>query len=78
MPAEVAGYRTKNGDRHVLLWAAPEKGEESVAHAGVPAAGHKERTDVANGQGFVPATVQGSLGADGVVRFCGVWRKFRA
>jgi formylglycine-generating enzyme required for sulfatase activity len=76
VPADVAAYHTKDGDRHAVLFAEPEKGEQAVADAGHSSAGFQERHAVRRDAAFSPATVQALLGTDGVVRYCGVWRKW--
>jgi hypothetical protein len=75
VPADVAGYHTKDGVRHAMLWRKPGKGEQAVVYAGVPEAEHKSETDGFQNDGYIPATVQAFVRADGTVRISGVWWK---
>jgi formylglycine-generating enzyme required for sulfatase activity len=75
IPADVAGYATKAGERYAVLWRKPARGEQAVAYAGVPQAEHKSATDVFKDGGYLPATVQALPGADGTSRYSGVWWK---
>jgi formylglycine-generating enzyme required for sulfatase activity len=73
IPADVAGYSTKAGDRYAVLWRKPGKGERAVAYAGVPQDEHKTETDVFKNDGYVPATVQALVRPDGATTYSGVW-----
>src|SRR5207245_1446155 len=75
IPADVAGYHTKEGERYALLWRKAGKGEQAVVYAGVPEAGHGKHSDAYQQMGHVPATLHGLRGPDGVLHFSGVWRK---
>jgi tetratricopeptide (TPR) repeat protein len=74
IPADVAAYSGMDGDRYLALWRSGEAGEKVVLYAGVPAKTHKVQTGVLGGKGYIPRRVQGLLGSDGVVRYCGVWQ----
>jgi formylglycine-generating enzyme required for sulfatase activity len=73
LPADVAAYPGKDGERYVALWRRGERGEKAVLYAGVPAAKHSAETDSLKERGYVPQRLQGLLGTDGAVRYCGVW-----
>jgi hypothetical protein len=76
IPADVAGYTTKDGDRYAVLWRKLRvRGEQAVAYTGVPEVKHSAATGVFRNDGFLPATVQALVGTDGTVRFSGVWWK---
>jgi formylglycine-generating enzyme required for sulfatase activity/serine/threonine protein kinase len=75
IPADVAGYSTKAGDRYAVLWRKPGNGEIAVTYSGVPEVKHKTATDVFKNGGYLPATVQSLAGADGTGRYSGVWWK---
>jgi formylglycine-generating enzyme required for sulfatase activity len=75
IPADIAGYLSKEGARYAALWRRADKGEKAVLYAGVPAEKHRAKTDAFKNEGYVPATVQGWTGADGVVCYSGVWWK---
>ncbi len=75
IPVDIAGYHTKGGDRYAVVWRKPGKGEQAVVYASVPTAKHNTAIDVFNNDGYVPATVQALLGADGTARYSGVWWK---
>jgi hypothetical protein len=72
VPADVAGYPTKAGDRYALLW---DRGEHAVVYAGVPEAEYGTRSDALKKAGYLPATVQSFRAADGGVRYSGVWQR---
>jgi formylglycine-generating enzyme required for sulfatase activity len=75
VPADVAGYATKDGDRFAVLWCESAKDEQAVVYAGVPEQEHKTHTDAYRADGYIAATIQGLAGADGKVRYSGVWWK---
>jgi formylglycine-generating enzyme required for sulfatase activity/tetratricopeptide (TPR) repeat protein len=75
IPADVASYRAKDGDRYAVLWRNPGKGESAVLCVGVPAEKLATHTATVQQDGYLPATVQGMTGGDGIVRFAVVWRK---
>jgi formylglycine-generating enzyme required for sulfatase activity/tRNA A-37 threonylcarbamoyl transferase component Bud32 len=75
IPADIAGYHTKSGDRYAVVWRKPGKGEHAVVYTSVPQAKHKTAIDVFKDDGYLPATVQALLGADGTARYSGVWWK---
>ena len=75
IPCDVAAYATKDGDRYAALWRKPGKGEQAVVYTGVPEPDHKAATDRFKADGYLPATLQGLAGANGMVRYSGVWWK---
>jgi formylglycine-generating enzyme required for sulfatase activity/tRNA A-37 threonylcarbamoyl transferase component Bud32 len=75
IPADIAGYHTKHGDRYAVVWRKPGPGERAVVYARVPEAKYKAATDVFKNKGYLPATVHALLGTDGIARYSGVWWK---
>jgi hypothetical protein len=73
--ADMAGYRTPEGDRYALLLRKPGKGEQVVAYAGVPAAKHRSQIGRYKANDYIPATVQTLTASDGSIRHSGVWWK---
>jgi len=76
LPVEVAGYRAtisdgKPTDRYAALWvekASPQDDARMVVAVSAAAL-------QAQAGGMVPLTLQVIGGADGPIRYCGVWRK---
>jgi formylglycine-generating enzyme required for sulfatase activity len=75
LPADVAAYRTLQGDRYALLWREGDKGEQAAVSAGAPAAELLAQAGAHTKAGLAAATVQGLTGPDGVVRYSCVWCK---
>jgi formylglycine-generating enzyme required for sulfatase activity len=73
IPADVAGYATRDGDRYALLWRKPGKGEQAVVYAGVARGQHREHTDTLKAGGYIPATLHALEEVEGGVRYSGVW-----
>jgi formylglycine-generating enzyme required for sulfatase activity len=75
IPADVAGYRMKDGDRYVVLWRKPSTGEQAVVYAGVQERRQRLQSNGFKNDGYLPATVQVLTGPDGTNRYSGVWWK---
>lgn len=75
LPADVAGYHTRDGARFAVLHRKGEAGEQAVVYASVAETDHVAQTKRYPDDGFIPATLHGLVGQDGVVRYSGVWWK---
>ncbi len=75
IPADVAGYRRKDGDRYAVLWRKPSTGEQAVVYAGAQERRQRLQSNGFRKDGYLPATVQILTGRDGTSRYSGVWRK---
>jgi formylglycine-generating enzyme required for sulfatase activity/tRNA A-37 threonylcarbamoyl transferase component Bud32 len=78
LPADVAGYLDRDGERFVLLCRAAEPGEVAAVYAGVPEDKHGPHLLGYRKLGYVPASLHGLTGPDGRVGYSGVWVKRKA
>jgi formylglycine-generating enzyme required for sulfatase activity/tetratricopeptide (TPR) repeat protein len=76
IPADVAAYGTKDGERYVGLWRRGE-GEKSVLFAAVEPEEIRDRLGPLQESGYFPARVQGRTDA-ARTRYCGVWTDRKA
>ena len=79
LPIDVAGFKGGGtdgtpADHYAAVWVKRSHPEEKArAYVGVVAGEHKSVQDKLKQDGFVPATLQALLGADGKARYSGVW-----
>jgi formylglycine-generating enzyme required for sulfatase activity len=75
LPADLAGYQAGEGERYATLWVRARPGEQAGLSLRVPEGEQETVQKAFQEKGYLPATLQGTTGADGSVHFAAVWWK---
>ena len=81
VPVDVSGYVAAAGtptpsDRFAAVWVeSSQAGEDARIEAGLTAGDLPAAQQRFKAAGFVPMTMQATRAADGLFRYCGIWRK---